>query len=54
MAEAGILTRADRVELIEGDIIDRAPIGAGHAGAANRLVRAFARAAADGSVLLIV
>ncbi len=54
MAEAGILTRQVRVELIEGDIIDRVPIGSGHAGAANRLVRAFARAAADGSVLLTV
>jgi Uma2 family endonuclease len=54
MAEAGILTEPRRVELIEGDIIDMTPIGSGHAGNTNRLVRAFARSAAEGSVLLTV
>jgi Uma2 family endonuclease len=54
MAEAGILTEPSRVELIEGDIIDMTPIGSGHAGNTNRLVRAFARTAAEGSVLLTV
>ena len=54
MAEAGIFSEPSRVELIEGDVIDMTPIGSGHAGNTNRLVRAFARAAADGSVLLTV
>jgi Uma2 family endonuclease len=54
MAEAGILTDPCRVELIDGDIIDMTPIGSAHAGNTNRLVRSFARAAADGLVCLTV
>jgi Uma2 family endonuclease len=30
MGEAGVFTKDDRVELIEGDLIDMAPIGQGH------------------------
>jgi Uma2 family endonuclease len=54
MAEAGILTPKDRVELIGGEIFDMAPIGSGHAGKTNRLNRLFARAAADGLALVSV
>ncbi len=54
MAEAGILTRADRVELIDGEIIDLNAIGSPHAALINRLVRCFARAAADGVALVSV
>ena len=54
MAEAGILTRQDRVELIDGEIIDMNPIGSPHAGKTNRLARLFAKAAADGHVLTSV
>jgi Uma2 family endonuclease len=54
MAEAGILTRDDRVELIDGEIIDMNPIGSPHAGKTNRLARLFAKAAADGHVLTSV
>jgi Uma2 family endonuclease len=54
MAEAGILAPDDRVELIEGEIIDMVPICSSHGGTTNRLNRLFARAAADGLVLVSV
>lgn len=50
MAEVGILSRADRVELIEGEIVDMAPIGSAHAGTTDQLSRLVARAFADGLV----
>ena len=37
IAEAGILTENDRVELIEGELIDMAPIGSPHADYVDRL-----------------
>lgn len=37
VAEAGVFHEDERVELIEGDIIDMAPIGSAHAGAVKRL-----------------
>ena len=45
LGEAGILHEDDRVELVEGMLIDMAPIGTGHAGQVNRLVN---RLRADG------
>lgn len=45
MGETGILGPADRVELIDGEIIDRSPIGALHAAIVDLLARHFGRSA---------
>ena len=39
MAEAGILTEDDRVELLDGAIITMSPIGSGHAATVGRFTR---------------
>ena len=54
MAEAGILAPEDRVELIEGEIVDMAPIGSAHGGTLVGLTELVARAVADGKVLVSV
>jgi Uma2 family endonuclease len=41
MAEAGIFGEDDRIELIDGDLIDMAPIGQGHVAIVNSLVEAL-------------
>lgn len=41
MGEAGILHENSRVELIEGELIDMAPIGSQHAGTVKQLSRLF-------------
>lgn len=45
MAAAGVLGHEDRVELIEGEIVDMAPIGSQHAYVVNQLARLFTLAA---------
>jgi len=43
MAEAGILSEDDRVELIEGEIVRMSPIGTRHSACVDRLNALFAR-----------
>lgn len=47
MGNAGILTEDERVELIEGEIIEMPPIGVGHAYRVDRIMRLFAVAFGD-------
>lgn len=51
MGETGILGEDDRVELIEGEIVEMTPIGARHAACVNRLNRVLTqRLGAEGIV----
>src|SRR4051812_2980708 len=54
MADTGILAPEDRVELIDGEIVEMAPIGSAHGGTTNRLTKLVAQAVADGRVLVSV
>jgi Uma2 family endonuclease len=50
MVQAGILREDDRVELLEGEILEMAPIGSRHAGCVARLTALFARGQTKGIV----
>lgn len=43
MTQAGIISKDERVELIEGEIVQMAAIGTRHAGCVNRINRIFSR-----------
>jgi len=43
MADAGVLTEDDRVELLDGEIVEMSPIGSRHAGIVDRLNMLLAR-----------
>jgi Uma2 family endonuclease len=51
MAEVGLLNEDARVELIEGDIIEMAPIGSGHGGKVKRCIRLFSRLLGDTAIV---
>lgn len=53
MAEVGILHEDSRVELIEGEIIDMAPIGLSHMSVVNRLNRLFVQATGESAIVQI-
>ena len=53
MADAGIFGEDDRIELIDGDLIDMAPIGQGHAAVVNRLNEAFVTACAGRAIVSV-
>ena len=51
MGETGILGEDDRVELIEGEVIETAPIGSVHAGTVDYLVGALLRGVGDRAIV---
>jgi Uma2 family endonuclease len=51
MVATGVLTKYDRVELIDGDMIDMAPIGPPHSAAMARLNRLFVLALGDTAIV---
>jgi Uma2 family endonuclease len=51
MVAAGVLTRHDRIELIEGEMLDRAPISARHAALTARLAQLFILAACNSAIV---
>ncbi len=51
MAEAGIFGEDNRIELIDGDLIDMAPIGRAHAGIVNALAEALVEACARRAIV---
>jgi Uma2 family endonuclease len=53
MIEAGVFAPDDRVELIEGDLIDMAPIGPPHAGVTNRLNRLLVQRAGNSAIVAV-
>jgi len=53
MAEAGILREDDRVELIEGEIVQTSPIGSRHASCVGRLTEIFGRLAAGKAIVWV-
>lgn len=53
MAEAGILTEDDRVELIDGVIVEMAPVGSRHVGVVNGYTRALTEAVGRRAVVQV-
>ncbi len=53
LAEVGILTEDDRVELIEGEILDMAAIGSRHAGVLRRIAALLRRLLGDAVILAV-
>ena len=53
MGETGVLAPDARVELIDGEIFDRAPIGKSHASIVDRLTRMFVLAAGERAIVRV-
>jgi len=51
MAEAGVFAPEARLELIEGEIVEMAPIGSRHAGAVKTLIRLLVQRAGDRAIV---
>lgn len=53
MADAGLFGGNDRVELVEGEIIDMAPIGSRHAACVDRLNRLLVSRLGEGAIVRV-
>ena len=53
MGDSGILKQGDRVELIEGEIVDMVPVGSAHVGVVNRLNRLLVQALGDRAIVSV-
>lgn len=53
MGETGILTEDDRVELVEGEIIEMSPIGRRHAACVGRLTNLLGRLLAEKAIVWV-
>ncbi len=51
MGEAGILRQDERVELIEGEIVDMVPIGSAQGAAVKRLIRIMTQAVGERAIV---
>jgi Uma2 family endonuclease len=53
MAEVGILSEDDRVELIDGEIVEMVPIGSRHAASVDRLTKVFTNLVGDQAIVRV-
>ena len=53
MGQSGILKQGDRVELIEGEIVDMVPAGSAHVGIVNRLNRLLVQAVGHRAIVSV-
>jgi Uma2 family endonuclease len=53
MGETGVFEGNERVELIEGEIVEMAPVGSGHAGTTNKLTELLVVAARGRAVVAV-
>jgi len=54
MLDCGLLSEDDRIELIDGDLIEKAPIGKRHVACVNRLTREFVHQQKDDQYIVSV
>ena len=53
MGQVGILGEDDRLELLEGEIVEMAPIGSRHQATVNRLTELFSARVGDGALVSV-
>jgi Uma2 family endonuclease len=53
MGEVGIIAPGERVELIEGEVVEMAPIGSRHSGMVGRLTRLLVHAVGDRGLVFV-